>query len=160
MAVDNIARGMAGTAIDKTVGLQEEIDNIKTLGRFLSYWDCTTGLPATNPPTLPYEYTTGDYFRVSKVAAEGGTNYKPTGTQYDGTASTAEETEEVGVGNIYYYDGYIWKLQDNMNDVSAFDVSVADLGGYYDSNNAEGVLQEIGEKLASFPTEVWNGGDY
>lgn len=94
----------------KTV--EGQLDNIKNLGRFLSIWDCTTGLPTTEPPRgVPFNYSVGDYYRVGSAANEGGTNYKPNGSQYTGDASTTEESEEVTVGAVYYYDGELWAMQ-------------------------------------------------
>jgi len=94
--------------------LQDEIDNLKALGRYLSLWNASTGLPATEPPTSPYTYKTGDYYVVGTVAAEGGTNYKPDGSTYTtGTASTVTETGDVAVSDAYIYDGTQWILQLN-----------------------------------------------
>lgn len=91
--------------------LQQQINHIQTIGRFLSFWDATTGLALTNPQTSPYVYQTGDYFRVGVVASGGATNYKPTGSSYTtGVASTVVETEPLSVGQVYYYDGTNWAL--------------------------------------------------
>ena len=38
---------------------------ISGLGRYLSLWNCKTGLPETNPPESPYVYMSGDYFVVN-----------------------------------------------------------------------------------------------
>ena len=92
-------------------GLQDEIDALKGLGRFLSVWNCVTGLAETNPPESPYTYHTGDYFLVGTV---GATNYRPNGSSYTiGVASTTVETAEVKVNDVYIYDGTNWKLQAN-----------------------------------------------
>ena len=48
--------------------IRADIEQLKSIGRFLSIWNCTTGLPATNPTSLPYTYKTGDYYRVGTVA--------------------------------------------------------------------------------------------
>lgn len=91
--------------------LQQQVNHLQTIGRFLSFWDATTGLAQTNPQTSPYVYQTGDYFRVGVVASGGGTNYKPTGSSYTtGVASTVVETEPLTVGQVYYYDGTNWAL--------------------------------------------------
>lgn len=91
--------------------LQQQINHLQTIGRFLSFWDATTGLAQTNPQTSPYVYKTGDYFRVGVVATGGGTNYKPSGSSYTtGVASTVIETEPLTVGQVYYYDGTNWAL--------------------------------------------------
>ena len=48
--------------------LQDAINNLKNMGRFLAIWNCLTGLPYSNPTTSPYTYKTGDYYRVGAVA--------------------------------------------------------------------------------------------
>lgn len=91
--------------------LQQQINHLQTIGRFLSFWDATTGLAQTNPQTSPYVYQPGDYFRVGVVAGPGGTNYKPSGSSYViGQSSTTVETERLSVGQVYYYDGANWAL--------------------------------------------------
>lgn len=91
--------------------LQQQINHLQTIGRFLSFWDATTGLAQTNPQTSPYVYQTGDYFRIGVVAGPGGTNYRPSGSSYTiGVASTVVETERLAVGQVYYYDGTNWGL--------------------------------------------------
>lgn len=81
------------------------------LGRYLSGWNCATGLAMTNPQESPYEYTTGDYFIVGVVATGGATNYKPNGSSYTiGVASTTVESETVNVNDTYLYDGTSWTL--------------------------------------------------
>ena len=85
-----------------------------TVGRFLSLWDCSTGLAVTNPPESPYVYKTGDYFIVSNVS--NSTNYKPDGLSYTtGVASTTVETDTVSVDDIYFFDGAVWKLRKGAN---------------------------------------------
>lgn len=87
-----------------------------TRGRFLSLWNCATGLPLSNPASSPYEYATGDYFIVSNV--DSTTNYKPSGTSYTtGVASTTVETIDVKVDDTYYFDGTNWRLQQNVSPV-------------------------------------------
>ena len=81
------------------------------MGRYLSGWNCATGLAVTNPPTSPYEYTTGDYFIVSAVATGGASNYKPNGSSYTtGVASTTVESSVVAINDTYLYDGTNWTL--------------------------------------------------
>lgn len=95
----------ARTAADTALGTR--IDNIESRGRYLSSWNATTGLPGTEPENIPYAYKTGDYFIVSTV---GDTNYKPTGSQYTGDASTVVETGDVSENDTYLYDGTTWEL--------------------------------------------------
>lgn len=97
--------------------LQQEIDNLKARGRFLSLWNCTTGLPATNPQEMPYTYKAGDYYIVSSV---GSTNYKPSGTVYSGTASSTQETLEVKSNDFYEFDGTNWILLFNTQKTVSF----------------------------------------
>jgi len=66
---NSINIGLAAS-VGKT--LQDQITNLQNIGRFLSIWDATTGLPTTDPTVLPYTYRTGDYYRVGKV---GGGRY-------------------------------------------------------------------------------------
>ena len=88
--------------------LQDQIDDLSGRGRYLSIWNCTTGLAETNPPESPYTYQSGDYFIVGAV---GATNYKPDGSSYTtGVPSTTIETAEVKVDDLYIYDGTNWKL--------------------------------------------------
>lgn len=92
--------------------LQDQINAMSWNYHFLSSWDCTTGLPWSDPATDPYTYTAWDYYIVSTVASGGGTNYKPHWASYThGIASTAVETGAVDVNDWYIYDGATWILQ-------------------------------------------------
>ncbi len=116
-------------------------------GRFLSLWDCTTGLAETNPPISPYEYKTGDYFIVGVV---GATNYKPDGTSYViGVASTTVETAEVAVDDTYFFDGTQWKLQSNSNKTVSFS-GIA--GSPYDNTNLASALNAKQDVIADLET--------
>ena len=114
----DVINNVTSTATDKPLSanmgyeLKQQIDNVATIGRYLSQWNCTTGLPVTNPTTLPYEYRKGDYYRVSEVGITRVTRYKPSGTQYTGVASTEVETDtDIKPDDIYFYDGTVWILQ-------------------------------------------------
>lgn len=85
--------------------LQVQIDALSPEGRFLSYWDCSTGLPVEFSKTTPYEYENGDYYVVKTLAAAGGTNYIPSGTSFTGTASTTAATETPDLETVFRYDG-------------------------------------------------------
>lgn len=98
------------------------------LGRYLSGWNCATGLAVTNPSESPYEYTTGDYFIVSAVATGGGTNYRPNGSSYViGQASTTVETNSVVVNDTYLYDGTNWTLLKTGSAVSSVNGQTGDV---------------------------------
>lgn len=109
--VDNLTSTATNKALSANQGkeLEAQIVALEGRGRYLSSWNCATGLAGTNPPTSPYTYTAGDYFIVGTV--DTTTNYRPSGSQYvTGTASTTVETEQVAVNDTYTYDGTNWSL--------------------------------------------------
>ena len=93
--------------------LNDKISDLQAMGKFLSLWDASTGLPISFPHQTPYTYSTWDYYLVETIASGSGTNYRPTGSSYTGTASTTAETDELEVWDLYIYDGSIWLLQIN-----------------------------------------------
>lgn len=126
--------------VDTAAGnLQNEINDLKGLGRFLSVWNCVTGLAETNPPESPYTYHSGDYFLVGAVSsATPAVNYKPDGASYTtGVASTTVESDTVKVNDVYIYDGTTWKLQANVQRDVAFS---SILGSPYDNTNLASAL--------------------
>ena len=89
--------------------LQDQINELKSMWRFLSTWDCITGLPTTDPVDDPYDYRIWDYYIVSVV---GSTNYRPYWDTYIAwVASTTVETDTVKVSDWYLYDWQHWILQ-------------------------------------------------
>ena len=108
--VSSVTSTELGYLSGATSNIQNQIDALEGRGRFLSVWNSTTGLPVSNPGTLPYTYKTGDYYIVGTV---GSTNYKPTGSSYTGSASSTVESSTVAVNDVYYYDGTNWLLQVN-----------------------------------------------
>ncbi len=85
--------------------------DIPPLSRFLSLWDCTTWLPISFPASVPFDYITWDHYLVETVWT---TNYRPSGSQYTGVASTTVETDTgIAVWDLYIYDGTVWLLQKN-----------------------------------------------
>lgn len=140
--VDNLTSTSTTDPLSANQGkvLQDEIESLSGRGRYLSTWNCATGLAGTNPPQSPYDYHNGDYFIVGVVAASGGTNYRPDGSSYTtGVASTAVETESVEVNDTYIYDGAIWHLQQNAQREVSFS-SIA--GSPYDNANLATALNE------------------
>lgn len=86
--------------------LQDQINELKSRGRFLSTWDCTTWLPDTDPVENPHYYATWDYYIIGKV---GSTNYRPHWDKYEAwVASTTIETAEVKKNDQYLYDWQNW----------------------------------------------------
>jgi len=77
--VDSQATDKAATA-NVAYELQQEINNLKARGRYLSTWNCVLGLPSTNPLESPYPYKSGDYYVVSTTvesALDNVPNYDP-----------------------------------------------------------------------------------
>lgn len=90
--------------------LQDQINELKSMWRFLSTWDCVNWLPTTDPLDNPYDYRIWDYYIVSVVGT--WTNYRPSWATYiHWQASTAVETETVKINDWYLYDGTHWILQ-------------------------------------------------
>lgn len=119
--------------------LQNQIDDLSGRGRFLSVWNCVTGLAETNPPESPYPYKAGDYFIVGTVSsADPAVNYKPDGSSYTtGVASTVVESAEVNIDDTYIYDGTTWKLQANSQRTYTF-AGIA--GSPYDNTDLANAL--------------------
>lgn len=105
----------------KDTELETRIENLEARGRFLSAWNAVTGKPTTEPSSLPYTYKSGDYYIVGTVAVAPASNYKPTGSNYTGAASTAVESKEVGIGDYYTYDGTNWILVQNSQKTVTFE---------------------------------------
>lgn len=138
--IDNVASTSVTKPLSANMGksLQDQIDNLKQRGHFLSLWNCATGLAQSNPPQSPYAYQAGDFFIIGTVAEEGSTNYRPDGSSYTtGVASTTVETEDVDENDVYWYDGTDWLLQINTQKEVTFG-SVA--GDPYDNSNLSSAL--------------------
>jgi len=104
--IDNVSSTSTTDALSANQGkeLQDQIDGLKAMGRFLSLWNSATWLPISFPLDIPYNYKTWDYFLVETVSsATPAVNYRPTGLQYTWTASSTVETEEVAVGDLYLF---------------------------------------------------------
>lgn len=85
--------------------------DVPPLSRFLSLWDCATWEPLSFPASVPFDYVTWDHYLVETVWT---TNYRPSGSQYTGVASTTVETDpDVAIWDSYIYDGTVWLLQKN-----------------------------------------------
>ena len=106
--------------------LYDYIQNLQSVGKFLSNWNSATGLPATNPSTSPYTYSTWDYYIIWNVATSPATNYRPSWSSYTiWTASTTVETDTVNIWDIYFYDGTNWLLLINTARTIAVDSSLS-----------------------------------
>lgn len=117
--INNVTSTDTNNALSALQGknLQDQIDDLKSMWRFLSLWDATTWLPISFPLSTPYNYQTWDYYLVETVWA---TNYRPSWTQYTGTASTTVETDELEIWDMYIYDWQIWLLQINHGKTVSF----------------------------------------
>ena len=152
LTASDIYNVLDSTAIDKALSanmgreLNDRLNNVESRGRFLSVWDCTTGLPETDPVGLEtgdvYEYQRGDYYIVGDI---GTTNYRPAGTSYTvGTPSTVVETETVKENDTYIFDGSVWILQQNTDR----DVTFATVAGSpYDNSNLASALNSKQDEI-------------
>lgn len=130
--------------------LTDRVDNLSSIGRFLAIWNASTGSPTSQPAELPYTYKTGDYYRVGVVGT-----YIPDGDEYDGTASTTTTTDTLAIGDVFYYDGTVWRRQASsgggtvqdvqVNGVSVLSGGIADIDvptKVSDLDNDEGFITE------------------
>lgn len=153
--INNVTSTSTSDALSANQGklLQDQINDLKAMGRFLSLWDCETGMPISFPLSTPYNYQTWDYFLVENV--DTTTNYRPSGVQYTGTASTTLETDEVEVWDLYIYDWAVWLLQINHGKT----VSFANLAGSPSDNAALDSALDAKADVSSLAT-VATTGDY
>lgn len=145
--INNVTSTDTSNALSAAQGkvLQDQIDDLKALGKFLSLWDATTWLPISFPEAIPYTYSTWDYYLVETVWA---TNYRPTWSSYTGTASTTVETDELEVWDLYIYDWQIWLLQINHGKT----VSFANLTGQPSDNAALDAALDAKADVSSLAT--------
>lgn len=134
--------------------LDQRIDNLSALGRFLSMWNCATGLPETEPSTIPYSYQAGDYYVVGAVGSV--VNFKPTGTSYTGTASSTAETGTVKVNDYYRYDGEgNWVLVSVADRVVTWD-SITGKPELYTKSETDALLSPIESDITALETAIAN----
>lgn len=135
--INNTTSDSTTDALSAAAGksLQEQVDNLLGRGKYLSIWDCTTGLAMDEPPVNPYTVETGSYFIVGKV---GTTNYRPNGGTYDkDVPSTTVESDDVKVNDTYFYDGTVWRLLATPEKEVSFSALA---GSPYDNTNLAGAL--------------------
>ena len=152
----NVENSVTSTSTTKALSanmgkeLQDQIQNLKQRGRYLSIWNCAVGLAKIAPTVNPYEYKAGDYFIVGAVAEEGGTNYRPSGTSYDkDVPSTTVETGDPIVNDTYYYDGTNWTLLHTEQSKISWD-SVVDKPTTF----PPGPHTHTKSEITDFPTEM------
>lgn len=147
----------AALSAKKGKELNDRLNNVEGLGRFLSLWDCTAGTPETEPPSSPYAYKSGDYYEVSKV---GTTNYMPDTTVYTtGLVSTTVITDTVHVGDYFKFDGTEWILRahtpepvnfENIQGEVEDNAKLAEaLGAKQDTITAGAGIQKTGSTLSA-----------
>ena len=102
--------------------LQNQIDALSWLGKFLSSWDCQTWEPISFPLEVPYPYTTWDWYLVWIV--DTTTNYRPAWDEWDNDDPNTKEleTETVERWDVYIYDWSVWLLQKNTLAAGSGDV--------------------------------------
>ena len=156
--INNLTSTSTSDALSANQGyvLDQKIQDLQSIGRFLSLWNAATGQPISFPLATPYNYMTWDYFLVETVStASTPVNYKPSGVQYTWAASTTVETDEVEVWDLYIYDGTVWLLQINHGKT----VSFANLAGSPSDNAALDSALDAKADVSSLAT-VATTGDY
>ena len=150
--INNVTSTDTANALSAAQGkvLQDQIDDLKSLGKFLSLWDASTWLPISFPEDVPYTYSTWDYFLVETVWA---TNYRPNWASYTGTASTTVETDELEVWDLYIYDWQVWLLQINHGKT----VSFANLAWSPSDNAALDAALDAKADISSLATVATSG---
>lgn len=104
VVVDNVTTQSSTSALSANMGyeLQQQISQLQGLGRYLSVWDCTKGLPQTNPTVIPYEYKAGDYYIVGKVVKAEPESL--TGTQIAGEGLSLSIDPDTSRQERFYTD--------------------------------------------------------
>ena len=126
--VDDVNSDSTTDALSAHMGkvLQDQINNLSGTNTYLSNWDCTAGLPETEPQVDPYRYKAWNYYIVSVVAWSWWTNYRPHWSQYiQWVASTTVETWNISVNDWYIYDGSQWLIQPAWNREIVIDDSLS-----------------------------------
>lgn len=128
--------------VDEIVSrLQAQIDVLYSLWKFLSLWDCVEWEPMSFPLTIPYEYSTWDYYLIWNVSSDPQVdNLRPEWSEWDDTASQTVETQVVEIWDVYIYDGTTWLLQKNkLSEWSTIEyVTQDEYNNLPDSKNADG----------------------
>ena len=128
LVIDNLYSTDWANALSAKQGkvLYDLVQNLASRGRYLSNWNAATWLPTTNPVESHYQYRAWDYYVVSSVAAQWGTNYRPEPGEFViWQASVTVETEVVKVTDMYLYDGTNWNLLINSTREIAIDSSLS-----------------------------------
>lgn len=144
--IEDVVNETVNVLVAEVNKLDDKLNSLNQLNRFLSTWNCVTGLPVTNPANMPFLYQNGDYYIIGTVSEE--VNYKPNGTEYNGVASNQIESNTPKVNDIFVYDGLTWSLMDR-NSVILSDINKANkvegaTAGNLASLNYEGDLEDSG----------------
>lgn len=141
--------------------LKEQVDNVSSMWKYLSAWDCTTGLPQTDPLDNPHVYKVWDYYVIAKVWE---TNYRPNNRQYEWwIASTVVEQWTPNINDSYYYDWYTWVLQPSGWRVITIDSSMSSTSDNPVQNKVITQALTVKADKTEIPTRVWqltNDKDY
>lgn len=133
--LDSVSSTSTTDALSANQGknLQDQINDLKAMWKFLSLWNASTGQPISFPHSTPYTYSTWDYYLVETVStANPPANKRPSGSSYTWAASTTAETDELEIWDLYIYDWSVWLLQINHGKT----VSFANLAGQPTDNAA------------------------
>ena len=130
--------------------IQNQIDALSGLGKFLSLWDGSTWEPISFPLSTPYEYHTWDWYMINVV--DNTTNYRPKWDEWvDDDPSETREVETVAteIGDVYIYDGTVWLLQKNWWGWGSAVLFSQLLGSPYDNTNLATALNNKQDELTA-----------
>lgn len=143
----NAEKTLRETAIAE---VNERINNIARIGRYLSLWNAETGEPLTQPPLDNYVCNAGDYFIINNLPDEGEDILLPVGGTFTNRVVPTEAydgEEEIIKGDFYIYDGEgNWSIKH----VSTAAFSFSDLvGDPLDNYAMETLMNQYQEKLTT-----------
>ena len=120
--INNLTSTSTTSALSAYQGreLQDQINNLSSIGRFLAMWDADTGV--ARYVDLGFQYEQGDYFIIAQVDAN--TNYMPDGGSYTGPSQTVA-TDPIEISDMYFYTGSQWVYLPNHQRQVAVDEALS-----------------------------------
>lgn len=112
--------------------VKQKFSELSGRGRYLSNWNCKTGLPTTNPGTLPYELKPGDYYIISQLADTKhleieqvtGSSLSNLSVDFDTFVNKVDPDEDVDTEYTFLYSVDTWSLDgSDISDISEYGIT-------------------------------------
>jgi len=151
--IDNVTSTSSTAALSANMGknLQDQVNNLKNIGRFLSILNCANGTVSTQPSGeigSTYNFKVGDYYRVGADGSYGPKSldvYTIDSTSGSSNFETGSET--YSVGDVIYCSNI-----DNINHTSTWAKQTASGGGTVQDVQINGTtIIESGTGIANIP---------